>query len=252
MAEAIMSVTDAPPPPPPSTDLERRARALALWRRRSRQVQFFRRALPAAIAAILIFGVGWVAVRALIAVFSSADRDVATIHLLNPTFYGRNEKGEPYVMQASEAVQDGADPDRVYLTRPFMKQFNGNPQPMTARALHGLYLKERRLLDLSGKVVATDGSGYTFLSEFAHVDMPKNSVVGNVHCFGYGPSGSISSDAYQVYDKGQHAIFTGHVHSRIVMAAKKAAAGPAPTPNAPLTPLPVPPMQPSIVTPAPH
>lgn len=247
-----MSATDIPRPAASSIDLERRATALERWRRRSRQVQFFRKALPAAIAAILIFGVGWVAVRTLIAVFSSADRDVATIHLLNPTFYGRNEKGQPYVMQATEAVQDGADPDRVFLTHPFMKQFNGNPLPMTVRSLHGLYYQQKKLLDLSGKVVATDGRGYTFRSEFAHVNMPQNSVVGNVHCFGDGPSGSISSDAYQVYDKGDHAIFTGHVRSRLITTSKKDSAGPAPTPQAPLTPPPVPPMQPSIVTPAPH
>ncbi len=245
-------MTESPIPAAPSIDLERRALALAKWRKRSRQVQFFRKALPAAIASILIFGVGWVAVRALIAVFSAADRDVATLHLLNPTFYGRNEKGEPYVMTASEAVRDGADPDRIYLTNPGMKQYNGNPQPMTVHALHGLYLQQQKLMDLSGKVVATDGRGYTFMSEFAHVDMPHNSVVGNVHCFGFGPSGSIASDAYQVYDKGDHAIFTGHVHSRIITASKKGPAGPASPAKAPLTPAAPPPMQSSVVTPAPR
>ncbi len=250
-----MGVPDPPFMAPALTDLERRALALARWRKRSRQVQFFRKALPAAIAAILIFGVGWVAVRALIAVFGAADHDVATIHLLNPTFYGRNAKGEPYIMTASEAVRDGAEPDRIFLTNPGLKQFGGTPQPSTTRALHGVYHEQEKLMDLSGKVVSTDGRGYTFRSEFAHVDMPHNSVVGHVHCFGDGPSGSISADAYQVYDKGAHVIFTGHIHNRVITTSNKGPAGPAgpaAAPKAQLTPIPVPPMQPSVITPAPR
>ena len=210
--------------PPPATDLQRRAAALAKWRKRSEQVRFFRRALPATIAAILVFGVGWVLVRAVVAAFSGSDRDVGTIHLLNPIFYGRNEKGQPYVMTASEAVRSGADPDRIALMNPGLKQYNGNPSPMTVNALHGVYHEQNRLMDLTGHVVATDGKGYRFLSEFAHVDMPKSSVVGQVHCYGDGPGGSITSDAYRIYDKGQHAIFTGHVFNRLITA--KSALGP--------------------------
>jgi lipopolysaccharide export system protein LptC len=253
MAEAALSMTEPPTPAAPSLDLERRAAALAKWRKRSRQVQFFRKALPAAIAAILIFGVGWVAVRAVIALILSSDHDVATIHLLNPTFYGRNEKGQPYIMTASEAVQDGSDSDRIFLTNPGMKQYNGNPLPMTVRALHGVYYQQKKLLDMSGKVVATDGRGNVFHSEYAHVDMPNNSVVGNVHCWGEGPSGKMSADSYQVYDKGEHMIFTGHVYNRLVHAASSpGAAGPAAAPKTQLTPATPPPMQPSVVTPAPR
>jgi lipopolysaccharide export system protein LptC len=253
MAEAALAMTEPHVPAGPSIDLERRAIALAKWRKRSRQVQFFRKALPAAIAAILIFGVGWVAVRAVIALILSNDHDVATIHLLNPVFYGRNEKGQPYVMTASEAVRDGADPDRVFLTNPGMKQSNGNPQPMTVRALHGVYYDSKKLLDLSGDVVATNGGGDTFHSQFAHVDMQHNSVVGNVHCWGDGPSGKMSADAYQVYDKGDHMIFTGHVYNRIITASSnKGAANPAAAPKTQLTPAVPPPMQPSVVTPSPR
>ena len=208
---------DAPPAPPPAPeastpDLARRATALAKWRRRSRQVRFFRRALPAAIGAIVLFGVMWVGVRAIVAALAHSSKELGSIHLINPTFYGRNEKGELYIMAATEAVRDGDDPDRITLVNPDLKQYPaGVPAPMTTRALHGVYHQQHKLLDLTGHVVATDGRGYTFQSELAHVDMIHNSAVGNAHVHSFGPSGSITADAYQVYDKGQHAIFMGHV-----------------------------------------
>ena len=199
-----------------SPDLVRRAQALARWRRRSEQIRFFRKALPAAIGAILLFGVGWIGIRAIISALARADRELGSIHLINPTFYGRNEKGELYIMSAKEAVRAGDDPDRIALVEPDLKQYPvGAPEPMTTHARHGLYHEQKKQLDLSGQVVATDGRGYTFQSEFAHVDMPKNSAVGDTHVYSFGPSGSISADAYRVYDKGQHAIFTGHTKTHL-------------------------------------
>ncbi len=206
----------AQPPEASNPDFVRRAAALERWRKRSRQVQFFRKALPAAIAAIVVLGVGWVSVRALLSALARADKELGSIHLINPSFYGRNEKGELYIMSASEAVRDGGDPDRITLVDPSLLQYSaGAPAPMTTKALHGVYHEAHKLLDLTGNVVATDGQGYTFESQVAHVDMGRNAAVANAHVHSYGPAGSILADAYRVYDKGQHAIFTGHVHTHL-------------------------------------
>ena len=227
--------SDALPSEAPNPDFARRAAALERWRRRSRQVQFFRKALPAAIGAIVLLGLGWVGVRALLAAFAHADKELGSIHLINPSFYGRNEKGELYIMSASEAVRDGNDPDRITLTNPDLLQYPaGAPAPMTTKALHGVYHETHKQLDLSGNVVSTDGRGYTFTSQLAHVDMPHNSAVGNSHVYSYGPSGSILADAYRVYDKGQHAIFTGNVHPHLTN--KPVPAGPPKPPAKPVLP----------------
>lgn len=220
VASAPRAVADERPaalyPAALSPDLVRRAQALARWRRRSDQIRFFRKALPAAIGCILLFGVGWVGVRALVSALSQAGRELGSIHLINPIFYGRNQKGELYIMSATEAVRDGSDPDRIALTEPDLKQYPaGAPEPTTTHARHGMYHEKAKLLDLIGHVVATDGRGYTFTSEFAHVDMHKNSAVGNSHVYAYGPQGSISADSYQVYDKGSHAFFMGHTHTHL-------------------------------------
>jgi lipopolysaccharide export system protein LptC len=95
MSAAEPVLTGMPNPQRELSDLERRHAALERWRKRSEQVRFFRKALPMAIAAIVVFGIGWVTVRAIAALFNGADRDVGTIHLVDPVFYGRNQRGEP-------------------------------------------------------------------------------------------------------------------------------------------------------------
>lgn len=215
----------APPlSPSVSPDAERRLAALARWRKRSSLVRFYRRALPGAMALIVLFGVGWVAVRELAAEIG-APESAGTIHLLNPRFYGRNDKGQPYVMSAQEAVRDGADPDRIALVRPVMSVEAGNPQPETVMSERGTYHERARLLDLFGDVRASDGQGDHFASAAAHVDMPKNSVTGQTPVSGYGPRGTFSAAAYAIYDKGDRVVLIGNVHTHLLNS-------PAPKPAA--------------------
>ena len=172
-----------------SPDLVRRAQALARWRRRSEQIHFFRKALPAAIAAILLFGVGWIGIRAIISALAQADKELGSIHLINPTFYGRNEKGELYIMSAKEAVRAGDDPDRIALIDPDLKQYPvGAPAPMTTHAQHGLYHEQKKQLDLSDMSWRpTDGATRSRASSPTST-CQRNSVVGNTHVYSFGPS----------------------------------------------------------------
>ncbi len=216
-----------------SADVARRVIAFERWRRRSHLVHFYRRALPAAMIAILLFAAGWVLVRSLAKRLGL--EGVGTIHMLHPRFYGRNDKGESYVMSATEAVRSGADPDTIALTLPKMVQQSGAPQPQVLTADRGLYHEKARLLNLYGHVRATDGQDNHFASTFAHIDMPRNFVTGQSPMSGYGPSGTISASSYAIYDKGAHIVLTGNVHSHLVnhSTPKPAAQPPAPSVPAP-------------------
>ena len=97
-----------------------------------------------------------------------------------------------------------------------MKQFTGAPLPQTTVAERGIYLEKQRLLDLYGHVRAADGQGNHFASEYAHVDMPKNTVAGQTAMSGFGPSGTVSADAYVILDKGQHIVLRGDVHTHLL------------------------------------
>jgi lipopolysaccharide export system protein LptC len=212
-----------------SPDAIRRIEALARWRKRSELVHFYRRALPAAMVALVLFGLGWVAVRALMSLGLGGEA-IGTIHLLHPTFYGRNQQGERYVLRADEAVRAGNDPDRISLTQPKLWEYTTAPEPETVSSARGVYHEKEKLLDLFGHVKASDGAGNHFASETAYVNMHRNSVVGQTAAFADGPQGTISASSYAVYDKGKHVIFTGNVHTHLINtpSPKPGAAHPAP------------------------
>ncbi len=215
----------------PAEELARRAEALARWRKRSELVHFYRRALPATMAALAAICVGWIVVRSLIAQFRAAP-DVATIHMLHPIYYGRNDDGQPYKMSASLAVQNNIDPDRIALTDPNYVQTTAAPAPEVVTADRGVYHKATKLLDLYGHVRATDGKDNHFESEYAHVDMNKSDVSGKVPMYAYGPSGTLRAQSYVILNKGQHMFFIGHVHNHLIMTSSKPTT-PAPAPAKP-------------------
>ncbi len=200
----------------PNPDLVRRAAALARWRRRSRQVQFFRKALPAAIGAIVVLGVGWVGVRALLSALARADKELGSIHLINPSLlWAATRRASCTSCRPARRCATGATRTASpWSSRTCCNGPAGAPAPMTTQALHGVYHEAHKLLDLTGNVVATDGQGYTFESQLAHINMRLNSAAANAHVYSDG-RGLHLADAYQVYDKGQHAIFTGHVHTHL-------------------------------------
>jgi len=213
----------------PAEEVARRAQALARWRKRSERVHFYRRALPTTMIALALICVGWIAVRSLIAHFRKAP-DVATIHMLNPVYYGRNDDGQPYKMKASLAVRDGVDPDHIALTDPSYTQTTSAPAPEVVTADRGVYNDKTKLLDLYGHVRATDGDDNHFESEYAHVDMNKSDVSGKVPMYAYGPSGTLRAQSYVILNKGQHMFFVGNVHTHLLMTSSTPKT-PAPAPT---------------------
>jgi lipopolysaccharide export system protein LptC len=223
----------------PAEEVARRAEALARWRKRSELVHFYRRALPATMAALGVICVGWIAVRSLIAHFREAP-DVATIHMLHPIYYGRNDEGQPYKMSASLAVRDAVDPNRIALNDPSYTQTTEAPAPEVVTADRGVYNDKTKLLDLFGHVRATDGKDNHFESTFAHVDLNKSDVTGKVPMYAYGPSGTLRAQSYMILNKGQHMFFIGAVHSHLLMTSSTPKTPtPAPAKPAPLPPAPI-------------
>ncbi len=220
----------------PPEEVARRANALARWRKRSELVHFYRRALPTAMAVLTAICVGWIVARSLIAQFRTAP-DVATIHMLHPIYYGRNDQGQPYKMKASLAVRDGVDPDRIALTAPSYTQVTAAPGLEVVTADRGVYNDKTKLLDLYGQVRATDGKDNHFESDFAHVDMNKSDVSGKVPMYAYGPSGTLRAQSYVILNKGEHMFFTGAVHSHLLRTSSTPKTGaPAAPPTPPLNP----------------
>jgi lipopolysaccharide export system protein LptC len=194
----------------------RRRRNMDRWRRRSRQIHFFRRALPIAIAAILVGLLGWVSVRGVLTRMVNLKSATSTIHMTNAQFHGRDENGRPYVMSAAEATRSDKDFQRIALSKLQLNFDSGAAnQNSHISADHGVYREDDKILRLRDHVTMRDQTGNTFLTDQAMVNTANNSVEGHDNVQGWGPLGSVTADSYAIFDKGATVVFRGHVHSTI-------------------------------------
>jgi lipopolysaccharide export system protein LptC len=186
------------------------------WRKRSRQIHFFRRALPVSIAIILVVLAGWVLLRGFLTRLGDLQSATNTIHMTNARFYGRDENGRPYELAAVEATRSDKDFQRISLSRLQLTFDSGGANENShISADHGVYREDDRILRLRDHVFMKDQTGNTFLTDQATVNTVNNSATGRDHVHGYGPLGAVTADSFAVYDKGAIVVFQGHVHSQI-------------------------------------
>jgi len=202
----------------PSIDLSvqdaRRRERLEKWRRRSRLIHFMRKALPAAIAVILVLMAGWVLARGLLArIGDLRGRLGGAIHMTNAQFHGRDDQDRAYVVGAKEASRDDFDENRFFLVDPRMVFDSENVKDSHISADQGVYRKDTRILSLRGHVSLKDPNGDDFVTEQAIVDTAHGTIAGQGRVTGTGPTGAITAQSFTVYDQGREVVFRGNVHS---------------------------------------
>lgn len=194
---------------------DRRAAELERWKRRSKRIMFYRRALPWAMLGIIVSVGGWVGFRA----FLSAQQDMAkatdVIHMTNPKFYGRDQQGRSFQLSAKEAIRDAKNDSLFTLTQPGMVLDTGGKQPIQVQGGRGTYREDAKTLLLDGGVRMRDGRGSDFHSEQALVDTHEGVVRGEKAVTGVGPLGQIAASSYAVHDGGARVLFSGGVRVRI-------------------------------------
>ena len=78
-------------------------------------------------------------------------------------------------------------------------------------ALTGLYNRTADKLDLDGDIALTTSDGYRFETQSARIDLQAGRVVGNQPVAGWGPTGTLSADRFEIHDSGQLLRFEGRV-----------------------------------------
>lgn len=207
------------PPDPASPDIGAQMRA---WRQRSSRIAWMRRWLPRVGIALVVFTVLWMAVRAAIALITAADFQNGDVHMLNPKFLGRDDKGKPYSVVAKDAVRNAHHPEIVHLTAPVLTLTSDSGAPMRMTSRTGELDQTRRLLLLEGDVFAQDDNGDTFRTERTVIDTEAGSARGDSAVVGDGPLGHITASSYSISPHGEHVVFLGNVHSRVNMKSKAA------------------------------
>jgi lipopolysaccharide export system protein LptC len=202
-------------PPAETLRLERRARDMRRWRRRSLIIAAFRRLLPLVILGIALAFGGWVLFGGLFSGGAGRSAAPSSIHMTNARFLGRDAQGHAYVLTAIEAARDNTDFQKITLTRPALSMDSDGQKPTQLSADHGVYREDNRILLLDGHVSVRDSQGDSFVTDQAIVDTVNGAVAGKSPIVGQGPMGSIRADSYAVYDRGRRLVFQGKVHSRL-------------------------------------
>ena len=194
-----------------------RRREMEAWRRRSRAIRFWRRALPVTIVAIAGVLVLWIGGRSVVGKLTAPKGPRNSgVHMTNPRFYGRDAANQAFVLGAAEAARDMTTGKSVTLASPNVTLDAGGANPTHVQASRGLYREDQRRLTLQGSVQLQSAGGYSFLTPQAVVDTSTGTVSGNAGVQGQGPLGHIAASSYDVYDRGRRIIMKGDVRAHIV------------------------------------
>ena len=206
-------VSAALTPIDPAADSARLHAAMEKWRKRSHMIRFFRRALPAAMAAMVLGLLVWIAWQAL---RQTAPQDNSvSVRMVNPRFHGRDDEGRAFTMSASEAARDSRNFQRVLLKNPALVLETNQGRPLKVRARRGVYNERTLVIVLEDAVRLEDPSGWVFDTGVAVVDTNRNIVSGDQPLQGVGPRGRIAAASYVIYNRGERIVLRGNVRTTL-------------------------------------
>jgi lipopolysaccharide export system protein LptC len=188
------------------------ARSLA-----SRTVELLRYILPAIALALVALVVLWPQLiggaGGLIApIFANAEIEGADVMLMhNPRYVGQTKDAEPYELTAASAYIDPKRPNRVHLDHLAAELTPASKRNLNLVALKGLYYRADDKLDLDGDIELTTSDGYRFETQSARINLERGRVIGEQPIQGFGPTGTLSADRFEIRDGGDLLRFEGRV-----------------------------------------
>lgn len=184
-------------------------------RAHSRFVRFLRVLLPLIMVGVIGALAGLVIAHA-VRRHAAAHQDAATpIRMTNPHFFGRDNQGRAFTLGARQAARDAAALQVVLLDFPNLILDVGGPHPSNLSADSGIYHEDTRMLFLRGHVRGANATGARFATDNAVINTRTGSVVGPGALGAENGQGSVTSNSYDVLNKGETVIFKGGVHARL-------------------------------------
>lgn len=130
-----------------------------------------------------------------------------TGRVFDPHYTSVDEKGRPYTVTATEAVQAG--PERVNLTRPKGDVTLQNGAWLYVQAKTGVYMRHAGQLDLQGDATLYRDDGTTMHSPTATVDLKSGAASSANVVSAEGPFGTLDAMGFTLLDKGSVVQFSG-------------------------------------------
>jgi lipopolysaccharide export system protein LptC len=155
-------------------------------------------------------------------------REARELRMLNPRYVGTDRNNHPFVLTAAVGRQVPARQDLMALEQPRADMQTRGGATMVLNSDSGVYQSQTQLLDLFGDVTLVHQNGSTFLTPSAHLDMAANAGTGREPVEGHGPSGDVWGEGFDIIDKGNTIVFTGH--SKLISNATRSGAAPSAAP----------------------
>ncbi len=145
------------------------------------------------------------------------------LQVSHPEYSGLDEQNRPYVITADRVIQKGMTAETsMNLENPLAtltlnKEKN---ESMALNAVTGLYDPKAKTLQLGGPVKLTHTLGYSLDMQNLSVDLTKGHAVTDKPVSGSGPAGTLSGEAMELLERGNHIVLKGR--SKIVLNPKAA------------------------------
>jgi lipopolysaccharide export system protein LptC len=145
------------------------------------------------------------------------DNDLA---MIKPRLTGADSKGNPFVITADAAIQDGKNARRARLKNVEADLTTQNATWINANAAGGFIDADKQFLTLDGGISVFSDSGYELHTSAVDVDLNKSFLTGNHHVTGQGPQGAFEADRFTIDHKTQHIALIGNVHTTLYAGKK--------------------------------
>jgi lipopolysaccharide export system protein LptC len=130
-------------------------------------------------------------------------------------YRGVDERGRPYTVTASTAVQVG--PEKVNLTDPKGDITQENGTWLMLQSKQGVYIQHANQLDLFHDVVLYRDDGAMLRTETASIDLKNGAAANAEPVKAEGPFGTLDAQGFTITEKGAAIQFAGP--ARLVMNA---------------------------------
>jgi lipopolysaccharide export system protein LptC len=145
--------------------------------------------------------------------------------MIKPKLTGTDDDGNPFVVTADSAVQDGRSARRARLNNVEADVTLKDSGWMSTTAKSGLVDATAKKLALWDGVSVYSDSGYEIHTNEVHVDLANGIVRGDHTVRGQGPQGVFSADRFRVDRQNKLIFLMGHVHMTIDLGAMKQKTG---------------------------
>lgn len=127
-----------------------------------------------------------------------------------PQYRGVDERGRPYTVTASSAMQ--TSPERIAMVDPKGDIVTEAGTWLMVQSKEGVFIQHQSLMDMSHDVNLYREDGTTLQTDTAALDLKAGAAAGNDKTHAEGPFGTLDAQGFMLTEKGAVIQFQGPAH----------------------------------------